>query len=105
MSFYWAEASQGSRKFTVLLEQGAPVVALSSTIPEYFNLHFIDDSDFIDATWRTQAPFTPLRATDLAVPQSNADREFLVGLSAKHERDLKHWKPATVGDVIFNWWD
>lgn len=105
MSFHWVEASQGDRNFALLIHEFSPYVALSSSLPDYFNLIFFDDSAFAEAAQRFVAPFEILRASELSRPLSDADRIFVSQLSAQHERDLKHWKPDAVGDVIFNWWD
>ena len=105
MSFYWAEVRVSDRKFAILIEEASPVVALSSTVPHYFNLAFFDDTAFVEAARHLQAPFVVLAASELAKPLSEMDRAFVAQLSAQHERDLKYWKPDTVGAVIFNWWD
>jgi len=105
MSFHWAEITQGDRKFAFLIEESSPVVALSSTIPRYFNLAFFDDRSFDEAARRIQAPFLIFTASELAKALSEADRAFVARLSAQHERALRYWNPDTIGDVIFNWWD
>ena len=105
MSFHWAEARQGERKFGLLIHGVSPFAALSSALPGYFNLVFFDDPAFAEAARRVHAPFAVLRASELTRPLTDADRAFVAQVSAQHERDLKYWKPDTVGDVIFNWWD
>ncbi len=80
-------------------------MALSSAVPDYFNLAFIDDAAFTSAVHQMSAPFLPLSAAELVRPLTEEDRVFIRTLSDQHERDLKYWRPETVGDVIFNWWD
>jgi hypothetical protein len=105
MSFHWVDVIHGKRKFALLIHEFSPFVALSSTLPEYFNLLFFDDSAFTEAVQRIVAPFGVLSAAELSRPLSDADRIFAAQLGEKHSRDLKYWKPVSVGDVIFNWWD
>lgn len=105
MSFHWVELKQGERGFALVIHESSPFVALSSAIPDYFNLAFIDDAAFTSAVQQTSAPFLPLLAADLSRPLTDEDRAFVRTLSDQHGRDLKYWKPETVGDVIFNWWD
>lgn len=105
MTFHWAEVMQDERKFVLLIHQSSPFVALSSAVPDYFNLVFFDEPAFAEAAQRLAAPFKVLPASELTRPLSDVDRAFLMQLSAQHERDLNYWKPDTVGDVIFNWWD
>jgi len=104
-SFHWAEVRQGGRKFALLIHKFSPFVALSSALPDYFNLMFFDDPAFAAAAQRIVAPFGILPAYELTRPLSDADRVFVTQLSAQHERDMKYWKPDAVGEVIFNWWD
>lgn len=105
MSFHWAELKQGERRFSLVIHESSPFVALSSTVPDYVNLSFIDDAAFALAVQQASAPFLLLTAADLNRRLTAADREFIRRLSDQHERDLAYWKPETQGDVIFNWWD
>ncbi|MFO1018197.1 MAG: hypothetical protein U1E03_11405 [Hyphomonadaceae bacterium] len=105
MSFHWVDLKQGERRFALLIHESSPFVALTSAIPDYFNLAFMDDAAFVSAVERVGAPFRSLPASDLRQPLTDEDREYVRSISDQHERDLKYWKPETVGDVIFNWWD
>ena len=96
---------QHERKFALLIHQPSPFVALSSALPDYINLVFFDEPAFAKAVQQIVAPFKVLPAAELARPLSHVDRAFLMQLSAQYERELNYWKPDTVGEVIFNWWD
>ena len=65
MIFHWAEARQGERKFALLIHEFSPFVALSSALPEYFNLKFFDDPPFAEAARRIVVPFGILPASEL----------------------------------------
>ena len=105
LSFHWAELKHGERRFALLVHESSPFVALSSEIPDYFNLVFVDDDRFTSAAQQLNAPFRLLSAADLLQPLTEDDRAYVRALSGQHARDLKYWQPETVGDVIFNWWD
>src|SRR5262245_43352086 len=38
MSFHWVVLTQGERRFALLIHNSSPFVALSSALPDYFNL-------------------------------------------------------------------
>lgn len=105
MSFHWVAAAKGECRFAILLELEAPVVALSRTLPDYRNLDFFDDAGFAAAVRRLAAKLAVLPAADLRRALTPADEAFVASLGAQFASDTKYWRPETVGDVIFNWWD
>ncbi len=106
MSFYWATVEGAAEEpRALLLATDAPIVALSATVPDYFNLRFIDHAAFDAAARAVAAPFQRLTAAALDQPLTRADTEYLVGLGPHMVSNLKYWKPTSVGGVIFNWWD
>ncbi|MFC0544732.1 hypothetical protein [Kutzneria chonburiensis] len=46
--------------------------------------------------------FEALTAEDLHTPVSRADLSLL---DAAEHRQIRHWRPATVGEILFNHWD
>ncbi len=104
-SFHWIAVSDRDRRFAILVGREAPVVALSEALPDYFNLRFFDDPRLGEAIERAGAPFECLAAAELNAPSSAADRDFVARISPQYGRDLAYWRPKTIGDVIFNWWD
>ena len=55
------------------------------------------------------APFVPffqiLTKQELDVPWVWTERDLTSSLSPHHIRNISYWKPHTVGEVIFNFWD
>lgn len=105
MSFHWTAADGPDGRFAILVGGHSPIIAFSSVLPDYFNLRFIDVPKFSEAASTIGAEFETLPSNELKADLTSQDREFVSQLGAQFERDLKYWKPQTVGDVIFNWWD
>jgi hypothetical protein len=68
-------------------------------------LEFFYDPSFAEIAEAIYAPFSFICAADLGKDLTAADRAFVANLSDQHASDLKYWKPETVGDVVFNFWD
>ncbi len=105
-SFHWIELNGSDGPFSLLIEEGAPLAALCRSVPRAGGrLVFLDDPIFAQTAARLLAPFGFMRAAELRMDLTPADRAFVANLSDRHAKDLKYWKPETVGDVIFNFWD
>ncbi|MEV4617702.1 hypothetical protein AB0J74_03165 [Asanoa sp. NPDC049573] len=64
-------------------------------------LTFRDDPALVSALERT-APFRVLDTATLATPVGRLDLSTL----DRSERDqVAFWAPATLGELVFNWWD
>ena len=63
---------------------------------------------FIDVPKLT-APFEPffhiLKKQELERPWMWTERELTSTLSPREIKDIIYWKPRTVGEVVFNFWD
>lgn len=106
LSFHWVELEGAEGRFSLLIEEGAPFAALCRSIPPVGEkLKFFDDPSFAETAEAMHAPFSFIRAADLWRDLTAADRAFVANLSDQHASDLRYWKPETVGDVVFNFWD
>lgn len=105
MSFAWIAIENAGDTRAFLVSHEAPVAALSATRPDYRNLRFVDDPVFASAMEWAATDIRMLAASDLDQPLTELDRRFVVEATMRSASDMSYWKPATVGDVIFNWWD
>ena len=83
----------------------APMLALSASSKVNDELRYVDDASFGSAAAAYESSMPVLPAAELRADLSEADRAWLVGLSAEMKYNLNYWRPQNVGDVIFNTWD
>ena len=80
-----------------LLHAGADLWAFAEAIePALSPLAFTDCPELAEAMTRLFG-ITPLTRVELNAPFTK-----LPGLS---DSDIRYWKPRTLGDALFNWWD
>lgn len=104
-SFHWAEARREGDALAVLVHAAAPVIALSRTLPAYRNLEFVDDPSLASTLAALGSGLRVVGPDVLGRGLDEADRAFLRSLGGGWPHGLDYWRPATVGDVLFNWWD
>ncbi len=77
-----------------------PVVGFARPSPEGEPLEFLDHAALAAAF--DAAGFEVASAADLARPLTESD---LAVLADAERSEIAYWKPGTVGEVIFNWFD
>lgn len=101
-SFHAAGIAHARHHVTVLRHVTVPFIAFARPLADGdINLTFVEHPEFAAAL----AGLTDTRiltADQLQVPLSQADLSALD--RAEHDQ-IGYWKPATVGDVLFNYWD
>lgn len=86
----------------VLVNAHCPMVAMAQPIAEGAqNIEFVDVPTLADA-FRYVEGCEVLAASKLAQPVTD---EALVELAASELDQVRYWKPTTIGQVIFNFWD
>lgn len=106
-NFYKAELDLSNDKIFILLNSSYPFIAFASSI-EYFKIKFIDHSlqNVVNAF---SDGFRILFANKLNERLQLDERTRTVtneNCLNKTELDqIFYWKPETVGDVVFNYWD
>ncbi len=99
-NFYYAQVEIRGIGFYILLNKHYPYLAFASVI-ELENIQFID----IPVSSNPFAPFYKVLDTynlNLSI------EPFLQGENTLNSAELKqisYWKPKTMGQVIFNYWD
>jgi hypothetical protein len=108
-NFYKAELGweYKSTSTFILLNSSYPFVAFASSV-QYFNIKYADDSLSNDV----DALSTGLRVLPVDVLNQrlilNERTHTLLNENSLNTSELNqifHWKPKTVGEVIFNFWD
>jgi hypothetical protein len=100
-SFHTVVLSYDDARVAVLCHVGLPVVALAEPLsPGKFALSFVDRGVLADA-FTDVAAFRMMTVQELHTPTALVDLSELSG--AEHDQ-INYWKPATLGDLLFNFW-
>jgi hypothetical protein len=106
-NFYKAVLEFNEGMIFILLNSSYPIVAFASSV-EYFNILFIDHphSNFIKTF---SDVFTVATVNELLERLEMDDRTQTVlndnNLNKSELSRIFYWKPKTVGEVVFNFWD
>jgi hypothetical protein len=106
-SYHWADVQHDGKEFSVLFEQGSRVTALAGRILSFPDRGFFDDSAF-GAAVETSAydQFIVAPAAELTRDLTEADRALIdAHPDIVWPDDMKYWKPRSVGEILFNFWD
>lgn len=94
-SFYAAEIELGHRRFSLLGNAFYPWIAFAEPM-EYAEITFVD------------APFV-LTAPDVRLLTPDELRQDWRGCASRlgetEMKQIRYWKPQTVGEIVFNFWD
>ncbi|GAA4026066.1 hypothetical protein [Streptomyces plumbiresistens] len=87
---------------TVLCHAHLPLVAFTDTPPEPGRplSGFVDPPSWAEAF--RAAGLRALRADELSTPMCRVDP---AGLAEAELAQLRYWRPDTLSDLLFNWWD
>lgn len=106
-NFYKAELGLEDRSTFILLNSSYPFVAFASSV-QYFHIEFVDCSLSSDVDALSNG-FKVLSANALNQRLILDERTHTVlnenSLNMAELNQIFRWKPKTVGDVIFNFWD
>ena len=101
-NFHAAVITVGEEQVQVLCNATCPIFALSEPSSDGCRtLVFIDRASIAESLVRFGAP-TVLTTSCLSPHLETAD---LAALDQSELDQLKYWKPQTIGEVVFNWWD
>lgn len=105
MNFMWVEVLEVPNIAAALISRSGPFVALSETTPGYFNdlVHTsnVEFANAVEATRELHFLGTAILDKDL----DPEDREKFSQLNRTWRYNMKHWKPKTLGQALFNCWD
>ncbi len=108
-SFYKAELGweDKSTSIFILLNSSYPFVAFASSV-QYFDIKYADDSPFNNVNafgTRFRVLTTEVLNQPLIVDERTHTLLNENSLNKIELNHIFHWKPKTVGEVIFNFWD
>jgi hypothetical protein len=106
-NFFKAELKWNEESVFILLNSTYPIVAFASSV-DYFNIQFIDQPPLIGLEAFSPS-FTIATANELN-ETLKVDEKALTVLNLNNLNPIEigqifYWKPKTVGDVVFNFWD
>jgi len=102
-NFHSALISYGQEQVMLLGHQHAPFLAAAAAAPEGAPLTFINDPRIQAAL--APSPPAPFRLLTLRELQAPLDLIDCTALDHAELEQIRHWKPGTVGELIFNYWD
>lgn len=100
-NFHSAVIVHGGKQVMLLGHQHAPFLATAAPASGNASIIFVDDPR-IHAALNPPGPFRLLTLSELQTPLNLAD---LAALDHAELVQINYWKPNTVGELIFNYWD
>ena len=102
-NFHSAMLSSDENVVSILGHSNYPIFAFTEPLGSNSrNVRFIDCEPLSQQIVTLFPNATVATTAELTQPLSNA---HLNKLDAVELKQIKYWKPKTVGDVAFNWWD
>ena len=101
-SFHETRMAGDDQRLSILFNISYPLVAFSEpTKTGDMHIDFKDHQPLAQAVLHA-TKFRPLAIAELMRPLQQAD---LSGLNEAEHQQIDYWQPATIGEVIFNFWD
>lgn len=102
-NFHSAQIRYDRHFISILGHSIYPILAFSEPVDlQLCSLRFINAASIAREILRLFPNVTIASAQDLGRSLMEAD---LSALYAVERQQIKYWKPKTVGEVVFNWWD
>lgn len=96
-NFFDVEVSLFQKQLHILLNENYPFLAFASHV-EYFYIHFCEEPELN----KLFSPYYRVLGTkELSAPLDLKENE----LDPSELQQIAYWKPVTLGEVIFNFWD
>lgn len=88
--------------FNILCNATHKVIAFTNNpIKEYQSIQFIDYQE-VQKLFETYGDITVVMADELNRPITDNDSK---NLNEAEWKQIAYWKPQSIGEIIFNWWD
>lgn len=98
-NFYTYQIGIRTKVFYILLHSIFPFVAFASVV-DYSGITFIDEPEQVK-TILTES----YNVLDTNLLNQTLTREDTSRLGKQEQEMIRYWKPETIGEVIFNYWD
>jgi hypothetical protein len=99
-NFHLAEISNFDRLFCVVCNRHFPVIAFAERPVAMSGIRPMDVPSFAEVM--SNLGFEIATVVNLQRPLVPSELELL---SKSERKAARYWKPKTVGQVVFNWWD
>lgn len=107
-NFYQAEFQLNGEQIYILLNGSYPFFAFASKV-EYMNIEFINHQALSNEIQAFSKDYRVLKTSELDEQIQPHGRNHTLRnentLNQNDLRDIFYWKPKTVGEVIYNYWD
>lgn len=101
-TFYLAHITEREAVTAVLCHRAEPYLAFTRPLEaDAMSIEFLDNPS-LAAAFGDNARFTPLDAGTLDRPLTEAD---FAGLDPGCLKQLRYWRPKSLGEAMFNWFD
>ncbi|MEH7180105.1 hypothetical protein [Neobacillus vireti] len=92
----------------ILLNAAYPFFAFASKV-EYMTIEFMDHQELANEIIALNKDYRVLTTSELHEPIQPDGRKYLLRnentLNKDEIQNILYWKPQTVGEVIYNYWD
>lgn len=101
-NFHTALLAYRARQITILHHARLPLLAFAEPRDQLSTTIVFVDDPRLAAAIHEVSDLPVLTAAELGQPLSGVD---LADLDQAEHQQIKHWKPDTVGQLLFNFWD
>ncbi|HMP71514.1 MAG TPA: hypothetical protein PKA76_19365 [Pirellulaceae bacterium] len=102
-NFHVAELESPNRSIFILGHSNYPIVAFAEEVSDTDQrLQFVDDPEIASDISRL---FPDVAIADAADLNRSITEDDLAQLAPTDRKQVEYWKPRTVGQLAFNWWD
>ncbi|WP_131724747.1 hypothetical protein [Paenibacillus solani] len=98
-NFYTYQIGIRTTVFYILLHSTFPFVAFASVV-DYSGIKFIDEPEQVKTILSES-----YKVLDTNLLNQTLTREDTSRLGRHEQEMIRYWKPETIGEVIFNYWD
>lgn len=99
-NFYLAQVEVLYNQFYLLLNEHYPYLAFASAV-EFGNIKFVDEPILFEYFYSF---YKVIGTVELNTPFNQIPGEKNE-LNSAELRELTYWKPETIGEILFNYWD
>ena len=97
-NFYWAVCQKHGKLLFLLLNSRYPYLAFADQI-KFSSIHFVEPPQ----NFRSPPCVEPFLLDPILL--SHSWQGCSEKLSAAELQQIRYWKPAAIGEIIFNFWD
>ncbi len=102
-NFHVARLDDSEMSILMLGHSTYPLIAFAKPVNvEASKLLFVDCSRIVDEIQNLFPDVTTANANELNRQLTESDTSLLDSIEREQ---IKYWKPTTIGEVAFNWWD